>query len=139
MSLTKRVSFTALIAAVLLVCTHLLVSTLLAAQDAPPLRSILNQPVTISQNQYGFNLYAVDGASGKPLKVLHIDMDVIESSDVPATTYLLADSPNPFTGEMISVYRLSTGEFQLETRDSNDQLFSVRWNEHGTITRNPVS
>ena len=139
MSRTKLFSFTVLIVVTLLSFAHLLTSTFLQAQDAPAVIPLIKQPVTISQNQNGYNIYAIDSVTGKALKALHIELDDVNALGVPAEMTLLGQSANPFTGEMINVYRLSSGEFQLDTADSNNQIFSVKWNENGTLTRNPVS
>jgi hypothetical protein len=88
MSRTKLISFTALIVVTLAVFAQLLASTFLVAQDSPAVVPILNQPITISQNQNGYNIYAIDPASGKPLKALHIEMEAVTELGVPAAMTL---------------------------------------------------
>ncbi|MEZ4667659.1 MAG: hypothetical protein R3E39_07050 [Anaerolineae bacterium] len=83
----------------------------------------------------------------KPLRVLAINpvthrgegvitltQEEIDAVGVPTeSNVLLAQGYNPYTSQLISVYRLTTGEFQLNTWQDDNKPYTVVWDLNGNL------
>ena len=136
MSNTKLFSVTALMGLSIMVFALFSASTLQATSNTSAEIQRLDRPIAVSLNQRGYNIYALESASGKLVNALHVDMETVETLGVPEETTLLANSLNPLTGAAINVYRLDSGEFRVDTLDINNQMYSMTWDEHGNILTN---
>lgn len=108
-------------------------SSLQAASNAPVEPQRIERPIAVTQNQRGYNIYAMEPISGKLITALNIDTATVATVGVPAETTLLASSVNPLTGAAINVYRLNSGEFRVDTLDIHDKMYSVIWDEQGNM------
>jgi hypothetical protein len=84
-------------------------------------------PVAIYQSSTGIKIYAVDPATGKSVLVLTVLQTKINTTDATAQNVLLDEAPNPFSGQMISLYMLTTGEFSLVTADADGKPYVGVW------------
>ncbi len=75
-----------------------------------------------------YDVYAINTASSKGELVLHLSDEAIEEAGVPAAgAIVLGTVSNPFSGYPITVYRLATGELQLNTYYWDGKPYIVRW------------
>jgi len=83
-------------------------------------------PVAIYPGSY--DIYAIDPATSEGDLVLHLSDEEIEAAGVPTTAPIVLDTvSNPFSGQPITVYRLTTGELQLNTYYADGKPYIVRW------------
>lgn len=61
--------------------------------------------------------------------VLNITDETINAVGVPTENTVLGSATNPFTNRVITVYRLTTGEFQMNTSYTDGKLYIFTWNE----------
>jgi len=81
-----------------------------------------------------FEVFAVDTSNGKGIQVVSLSDEEIEAAGVPTDANLvLAEAVNPSTGKPIVVYRLTTGEFQLNTAYADGKAYIVLWDEDGVL------
>lgn len=73
------------------------------------------------------DIYSIDPATSRGHLVLRLtDDDLTAAAELSANT-LLAQAANPFTGQPISVYRLTTGELQVNTFYADGKPYTVAW------------
>lgn len=72
-------------------------------------------------------IYSIDPATSRGHLTLRLTDDEIAAAGVPAVNTLLAAAPNPFTGRMVSVYVLTTGEIQVNTFYADGKPYTVAW------------
>ncbi|MBI5930508.1 MAG: hypothetical protein HY862_14465 [Chloroflexi bacterium] len=68
---------------------------------------------------------------------LTITNDTIDAVGIPAENTVLGSATNPFTNRVITIYRLTTGEFQMNTRYADGKLYVFTWNEDATNRYHP--
>lgn len=77
-------------------------------------------------------VYGVDPISGDGWLSVEISEEAIEAAGIPADApVLLGQGKNPYTGIDIFVYRLPTGEFQLNTNYADGKPYIFAWDEDG--------
>jgi hypothetical protein len=81
--------------------------------------------------------YVYDPIACESILVLTITDEQIEAVGIPATTAVLGTAQNPLTGRTITIYRLYTGEFQMNTRYADGKLYVFTWNEDATSRYHP--
>lgn len=99
--------------------------------DKKAVPSRINHPVAVYQDEHEFNIYAIDPATGKGFNALRISDDL--SANMNGT--LLGEAENPFTGALIRVDLLSTGNFQVTTLDANNAPYVIQWDESGRLLK----
>ncbi|MBZ0315388.1 MAG: hypothetical protein K8L91_03145 [Anaerolineae bacterium] len=77
-------------------------------------------------------IFAYDPVNCVSELVLTISDETIESVGVPAENTVLGRATNPFSNHAIVVYRLTTGEFQMNTSYADGKLYIFAWNEDAT-------
>lgn len=83
-------------------------------------------PVAIYAGSY--DVYAINPATSEGDLVLQLSDEAIEAAGVPTTApIILGTATNPFSGYPITVYRLTTGELQLNTYYWDGKPYIVRW------------
>lgn len=83
-------------------------------------------PVAIYPGSY--DIYAIDPATSNGDLVLRLGDEEIEAAGVPTAAPIVLDTvSNPFSGWPITVYRLTTGELQLNTYYADGKPYIVRW------------
>ena len=102
-----------------------------ASQDAAA-------PVAIYQRDGGIEVYAIDPATGEGMFALRVTADEIAALGVPTgANGMLAVVTHPFTGAEIQVWRLTTGEYQLNTANFDGSPYVVVWDEAGELYHLP--
>ncbi|MEQ8671799.1 MAG: hypothetical protein RIC84_01160 [Aggregatilineales bacterium] len=77
-------------------------------------------------------LYGVNPATSQAILAFTITDAEIEAAGIPDKGYVtIAEGVNPATGKPIAVYRLATGEFQMNSFYPNDEGYVVVWDEEG--------
>ncbi len=77
-------------------------------------------------------IYAVDAANNTVVLALEVSDEEIKDAGIPEEGYVtIAEGTNPVSGKPIAVYRLSDGEFQVNTFYANDEGYVVVWTEDG--------
>lgn len=85
-------------------------------------------PVAIYEGS--IKVYGIDPASGDGWLDVDISPEIIESVGIPADApVLLGQGKNHYTGIDIFVYRLPTGEFQLNTHYHDGKPYIFAWDE----------
>ena len=82
-------------------------------------------------------VYVIDPASGDGHLALSLSDAEIEAVGVPQENTLLAEAINPFTGQPVRLYRLDTGEFQLNTWAEDGSAYVFVWDDAGSKYRLP--
>lgn len=73
-------------------------------------------------------IYSVNPETSNGTLTLTLSDEEIAAAGVPGeANKLLAEATNPFTGQPIALYRLTTGEFQLNTAYADGKPYSVKW------------
>ncbi len=78
-------------------------------------------------------VYGIDPATGDGAYVLTVGDEQIAAVGVPEVNTLLAEGVNPYTGQPIAVYRLTTGEYQLNTYYHDGKPYIVVWDDNGNF------
>ncbi len=73
------------------------------------------------------DIYSIDPATSRGYLVLRLTDDDLAAAAAPAANTLLAQAADPFTGQPISVYRLTTGELQVNAFYANGKPYTVAW------------
>jgi hypothetical protein len=77
---------------------------------------------------------AVNPKTQRGEAVITLTQEEIDAIGVPVeSNVLLAQAYNPFSSELISVYRLTTGEFQLNTWHDDRKPYTVVWDVNGNL------
>ncbi len=93
-------------------------------------------PVTIYLNP--LRIYVIDQTTGHGSFLLEIGDEAIAAAGVPTSgPVLLAQGVHYATGQPVAVYRLSTGEFQLNTLDAQGNPYVVVWAAGGGLYHPP--
>lgn len=79
------------------------------------------------------DVYGVDPATSEAELDLQISDETIAEVGVPAENTLLGSGTNSATGQPISVYRLTTGEFQLNTFYADGKPYIMVWTDGGGL------
>lgn len=82
---------------------------------------------------YASGIYAVDPKTGEGRLAVQLP-DSSEADQQADENVLLAEGRNPFTGLPIRIYRLTTGEIQLDTFYADGKRYSVVWLEDAPET-----
>ncbi len=102
-------------------------------------QSDLDQAAPVAIYLHPLRVYAIDPATGGGSFLLEIGDEAIAAAGVPATGYvLLAQGVHPATGQPVAVYRLNTGEFQLNTLDGQGNPYVVIWDAGGALYHPPL-
>lgn len=80
-------------------------------------------------------IYGIDPSSSEGTVMLNISDESIEELGIPASNTLLGEAVNSFMGQTISVWRLSSGEFQLNTYYADGKPYILIWGEGGANLR----
>lgn len=76
----------------------------------------------------GLEIYAVNPATSEGSLVLRVSDEQIAAVGVPGgQNTLVAEGVNPFTGKPIALYRLTTGEFQINTSYADGKPYIIVW------------
>lgn len=81
------------------------------------------------------HIYSVNPVNGDGLLSLRITDEQIAAVGVPVENTLLDESANPFTGQPIQIWRLTTGEFQLNTFYADGKAYTMTWEADGSGMR----
>lgn len=73
------------------------------------------------------DVYSIDPATSHGYLVLRLTDDDLAAAGTPTANTLLAQAADPFTGQPISVYRLTTGELQVNAFYANGKPYTVAW------------
>lgn len=74
------------------------------------------------------DILAIDTATGRGERAVSITDDEIEAAGIPeAGSIILAEGVNPFTGQAITLYRLASGHFQVNTAYADGKPYIVGW------------
>lgn len=74
------------------------------------------------------DIYGFDPATGNSYMEIRMTMEEIEAIGVPTDAHrLLAQATNRYTGQAISLYRLTTGELQVNTFYADGKAYTVAW------------
>ncbi len=74
------------------------------------------------------DIYAVDPDTSAGFLTLRVDDAAIAAVGVPdAVPALVAQADNPFTSQPIMLYRLPTGEFQINTAYADGKPYIITW------------
>ena len=110
--------------------------------DGPPAMNLLDGRVNNAQGldvaapvaiyDGSINVYGIDPETGAGSLDVQISDEQIEAAGVPTDApVLLAQSKNHFTGIDIYVYRLPTGEFQINTHYADGKAYIFLWDSDG--------
>ncbi len=87
-------------------------------------------PVAIYEGS--IKVYGIDPASGDGQLAVDISEETVEAAGIPADApVLLGQGKNPYTGIDIFVYRLTTGEFQINTHYADGKPYLFAWDADG--------
>jgi hypothetical protein len=89
-------------------------------------------PVAIYQSS-GLDIYGIDPDSSKGDLSLRLSSDDIDKVGVPSVNTLLASGTIAATGQPIHVYRLTSGEYQLDTFYADGKPYSIIWDDEGHL------
>lgn len=89
--------------------------------------------IYLSGSPTNIDVYAIDPGSGSGKLAIHLTTADVDAVGVPAENTLLISATNPKTGQLISVYRLNTGEFQLNTTYQDGKSYIVVWDANGEL------
>jgi len=78
-------------------------------------------------------IYAIDPQSGVGQMAIELTGGEVDMVGIPAENTLLKHAHNPYSGQEISIYRLTTGEFQVNTTYADGKSYIVVWNTEGTL------
>jgi hypothetical protein len=74
------------------------------------------------------DIYSFDPATGSSYMEIRMTMEEIEALGVPTDAHqLLAEATNRFTGQSIRLYRLTTGELQVNSAYADGKPYVVAW------------
>lgn len=78
-------------------------------------------------------IWGIDPWTGEGQEAFTVTPEQIEAAGVPADEpVLIAEGINPYTEAAILIYRLPTGEFQLNTWYVGGKPYVITWNEGST-------
>jgi hypothetical protein len=78
-------------------------------------------------------VYGIDPISGDGWLSMDISKETIDATGIPTDTpALLGQGQNHYTGIDIFVYRLPTGEFQINTHYADGKAYIFAWDEDGS-------
>lgn len=72
-------------------------------------------------------VYSINPETGEGVLDLRVSDEVLEHSTVPEVNMLLAEGVNSFNGQPITVWRLSTGEFQVNSTNPDGSPYVFIW------------
>ena len=75
------------------------------------------------------SVYAIDPGNGELRHILTIASEQVEAVGIPDKHMLLGEAPNAVTGYPVRIYRLATGEFQINTWRYDGQPYVFIWDE----------
>lgn len=82
--------------------------------------------VAIYANDPYVDVYAIDPATGAGDLIIHFDVRTLPA-EAPASNQALASGTNPHNGDLATLYRLTTGEFQVNAPQPDDMLYTFIW------------
>ena len=83
-------------------------------------------PVAIYQGSV--DIYGIDPSTSQGVLEIRVTDEEIEAAGIPEQgSLLLAEDQNRATGMPIEVYRLSSGEFQVNTYYADGKSYIFRW------------
>lgn len=74
-----------------------------------------------------FYIYVIDPTNGNGFRLLELDQDRVDEVGIPAQNTLLASDRDPYTGFMVYIYRLSSGEFQINAQYPDGKEYTIIW------------
>lgn len=95
------------------------------------LNTDLAAPVVVYKDS--LRLFVFDPDTKRGIQILAISNDTIAEVGVPGQSTLLGSSQNPYSGQPVSVYRLPSGEFQLNTAYADGKPYIFVWSEDASV------
>lgn len=93
------------------------------------------RPVAIYAEGDGFSIYGIDINTGEGALASEITGEMIDAAGVPADgPVVIADGQNPYNYQPFTLYRLPTGEFQLNTFYWDGKPYNVKWEGSDPVT-----
>lgn len=83
--------------------------------------------VYLDDNTESFDIYVIDPTNGNGFRLLELDAERVEEVGIPAENTLLASQRDPFTGFTVYIYRLSSGEFQINAQYPDGKEYTIIW------------
>ena len=90
-------------------------------------------PIAVYQDGSGLiSVYAINPANGAGVLALSISAADVSAVGVPDANAALGSGMNPFTGQAITVYRLTSGQFQVMTSYGDGKPYVIVLSTDGT-------
>lgn len=89
-------------------------------------------PVAIYLNP--LRVLAINPSTNRGEMVITLTQEAIDAAGVPTdSNVLLAQAYHPYNSQSVAVYRLTTGEFQLNTWHDDNKPYVVVWDVNGNL------
>lgn len=92
-------------------------------------------PIAVYIDEFGIKIYGVHPVNATGLIALFVPVEEIDALGIPAQNTLLGATTVLHTGRAMQVYRLSSGEFQLDTFYADGKPYSIIWDADGALVR----
>lgn len=97
-------------------------------------------PVAVYQNDGRIEVYGIDPQTGTGARTIVVSPGDIADVGVPTgSSAVLFVGANPFTGQPLTLYRLISGEFQLNTAYADGKPYSIVWSADSTSVNHLAS
>lgn len=92
-------------------------------------------PIAVYVDEFGIKIYGVNPYNSTGLIALFIPVEEIDALGIPTENTLLGETTLLASGRQMRVYRLTSGEFQLDTFYADGKPYSIIWDENGALVR----
>ncbi len=90
-------------------------------------------PVAVYRSDSGFSIYIINSGNSQGTQLLFISSAEIDELGIPEVNTLLEEGINSATGQPIHIYRLSSGEYQLNTFYADGKPYIISWDSNGNV------
>jgi hypothetical protein len=90
-------------------------------------------PVAVYSQDDGFSVYGINPSNSQGVLALLITSGDIDDVGVPDVNTLLAEGTISSTGQSIHIYRLTSGEYQLNTFYADGKPYIIAWDDAGNV------
>lgn len=92
-------------------------------------------PIAVYVDEFGIKIYGVNPYDSTGLIALFIPVEAIDALGVPTENTLIGETTLLASGRELRVYRLTSGEFQLDTFYADGKPYRIIWDQNGVLVR----
>jgi hypothetical protein len=90
-------------------------------------------PVAVYRSDAGLSIFGINPSNSRGTESLFITSAEIDEVGIPDSNTLIASGTNSATGQPIHVYRLASGEYQLNTYYADGKPYIISWDSDGNV------